>query len=383
MPEMLASTNREYYIHYWLSQPCRRRGSDKPDKGYVKSLTRPDFFCGAPLTSREFVKVFTSELSYGYVACSRSVGYSAHRWVGAQRDGYRKAHRERSTNQGVLPPWTGATVLPAAMRTRSCSSRSGRPVRPCCKSSRPRRSAGGEEVRGDRDPLGTALVQRPYGCSGAWAGSGGIAGEARYAHGGAERVGDEIHGAQRGDVAGPGGGQHDAVDGTIEDLVEAALQCPYQQIEGDRVGACAGHRAEHRRQADGQAPARRLTDLRRHVDPAVVGGGEQQRYHRCGTLPPVGLAGQGGHQTGRLEVEERGLHAGIGAGRTDRSGQCPGRSRGPRIPTSVCHQHQWVRRHGCRTPSCRTSASDRRAGPRPGRYAGCTASSRRSEEHTS
>src|SRR5262245_7374176 len=39
----------------------------------------------------------------------------------------------QATNQGVLPPWTGVTVPPAEMRTRSCSSRSGRPARPCSK----------------------------------------------------------------------------------------------------------------------------------------------------------------------------------------------------------------------------------------------------------
>src|SRR5215813_4636220 len=108
----------------------------------VRSLTQLYFFPTGPLTSREFVKVFTSKLKLP-AHCLLTCCWLPDESLGKE---HRATHRGKAQSllpiQGVLPPWTGATVLPAATRTRSCSSPSGRPARPCCKSSRPRRSAG-------------------------------------------------------------------------------------------------------------------------------------------------------------------------------------------------------------------------------------------------
>ena len=60
---MLASNHAEYYIDYWLSHAGGRVAGVDPDNSVVSLLTRPDFFRAPPLTSRIFVKAFTSEMS--------------------------------------------------------------------------------------------------------------------------------------------------------------------------------------------------------------------------------------------------------------------------------------------------------------------------------
>ena len=60
VPEMPAMSRGPYYIDGSCGMPGRRKRRE-PDKRVVRLLTRPENFPALPLTSREFVKAFTSE----------------------------------------------------------------------------------------------------------------------------------------------------------------------------------------------------------------------------------------------------------------------------------------------------------------------------------
>ena len=59
---MSAMSRGPYYIDYSTVARRVQESAWNPDKRVVSLLTRPEFFRASPLTSREFVKAFTSEL---------------------------------------------------------------------------------------------------------------------------------------------------------------------------------------------------------------------------------------------------------------------------------------------------------------------------------